>query len=78
MRLRCEIGRSIWLMCCVDRVVAGRKLVALHGATDFAGGIRKPPNCMGPATYLMQIDRARNPSACSMVLHDVLPYLFEW
>lgn len=52
--------------------------MALHGATDFAGGIRKPPNCMGPATDLMQIDRARNPSACSMVLHDMLPYLFEW
>lgn len=51
--------------------------MALHGASDFAGGVRKPPFCMGPTTSL-QIDRARNPSACAMVLHDLLPYLLEW
>lgn len=52
--------------------------MALYGATDFAGGVRKPPSVMGPTTSLMQIDRAKKPSACAVVLHDILPYLPEW
>jgi heparan-alpha-glucosaminide N-acetyltransferase len=52
--------------------------VALHGATDFAGGVRLPPSVMGPTASVMRIDRSRKPNPCYVILHDVLPYLLEW